>query len=545
MGFYGRPDTWGILIQAIRIGPASSTCMTTFGHWIAVACSDGVVKIYHAVTGALRLSLGPMDTVRAMGGSPDGSTLICTHQETSITSWDIQTGGLIRDFTLTEGVQHIDVSFEGRYLACGFSSGSIKVLGIANGVRDVAVQDSPPNTPFCWLEPEEKLVVAEELSMHRWDIAVGRIVHSFTIAGRERRPGCEGEGVEKERIFGVVYLQGLDQLAAIIESPSGSTLTIVHFETGTVLASLEVREIAYSTFSRATKELVCRMRAGELRVFRVLEKGLSWRLLELSHTVKVVSSLPNGTVAVDAGNFGVQLLSLDQAYAPASQSRTSVLPAISTFDQDKIVAFCLSTNSPIQLLKRSTMSHLVTISTQGLSTNKPLTAVLCASLDHRVAVYHSQSGPKAGLKLQNFGAKDHRWTVEADGQPSACGISPDGTRLVTFHNMERETRIYAWDTRNGKPQAELSVDNFTPLPPSITFDSETRFYSHHGNYRIPYDLDSSPGSHPTHTIIPHEQQPWTSTVEPSKMQHDVDSSHEWVVSGHQQNRSLLWCCDGR
>ena len=40
--------------------------MTTFGHWIAVAWSDGVVGIYETVTGALRLSLVPVDPVKVV-----------------------------------------------------------------------------------------------------------------------------------------------------------------------------------------------------------------------------------------------------------------------------------------------------------------------------------------------------------------------------------------------------------------------------------------------------------------------------------------------
>ena len=536
-GFYGRLETWGILIQTIRSGPTSFTCMTTFGPWIALSCSNSLVRIYHAVTGALRLSLRPMGAVKLVRGSPDGSTIFCLHQENSITLWDVQTGGLIRTSTLPEGAQDIAISLKGHYLACGFSSGFIKVWEVANWVEDVATRDAPSNTPFCWMEPEEQLAIADGLSVHVWDIVAGSLVHSFTIAGHKGRPRRDQReiGIE-ERIFGVVYSWKLYQLAIITKSPLGGTLTIINPQAGTPPASLEVPEdLTCFTLSRTTKELVCGTQANGLSVLNLSRRWLSWRHFKHSQTVKGVSSLPNGTIAVDSGNCSVQLLSLDARHTQVSQSTLAL--ATSTFDQDRIIAFYSPTDGSIQLLETLTMSNLVTFSAPNNSTN-PLTAVLCASLENHIVVYYSQSGPEVGLKLHNFCTKHPTWTAEANRQPSACGISPHGTRLVTFHDMGCETRIYVRNAKDGKPQAELSVDSFISLPPHITFDSETRFYSYHGNYRIPYNLNLS-WSGTTHQIIRREQQPWT--VESNEREFEVDSSREWVVSGGER---ICWIPPG-
>ena len=539
-GFYGRPETWGTVVQTIRSGSAGFTCMTTFGHWIAVACYDGVVRIYHAVTGALKLSLGPMDAIRVVGGTPDGSTLFCVHQKNLITLWDIQTGGLIRNFALTKGFHGTDISLKGRYLACGFSSSPIKVLEVANEAQDLATPDSPPNSPFCWLEPEEQLVIADGLSVHIWDVVAGRIVRNFTVVGCKGRSGSEQGEIEiKERIFGMVYSQALDRLVVITESPLGGGLTIIDPQAGRPLGLLEVpKNLTCFTLSRTTEDLVCGTRADGLSILNLSRWSLGWRHLKHPHTVKRISSLPNGTLAVDSGNSGVQLLSLDDRYARASHSTLAL--ATSLLDQGRIVAFRSPTPDFVQLLETSTMSNLITIYTLS-SFADPLAAVICASLENRTVVRYVWVDGNARLQLHRFGDEDPRWTVGADGSLLACGISPAGTRLVTFHRVESATRICVWDAGNGQLQAELSVNNLNSSPPYITIDSETRFYSHHDNYRVPYDLNISPGPHATHQIICHERQSWTSTVKPMKRRYEVDSSREWVVSG---SKRICWIPPG-
>ena len=541
--FYGRSETWGIVIQTIPSGPASFTCMTTFAHWIAVAYSDGAVKIYHAVTGALRLTLGPIDAVRAMGGSPDGSTLFCSHQESSMTFWDIQTGGLIRDSTLTNGVQHIAVSSKGRYLACRLSSGSIKVWEVANGVKDVAILDSLSNSPFCWLEPEEQLVISDGLSVHIWDIVAGSIVHSFKLVDQQKEPGRKGKrtGVEtekSERVSGVVYSQVHDWLAVVTQSePLNGTVTIIHPRAAKILASLDFQDRACFAFSRTAEELVLGMQAGGLRVLDPSQHRLIWRDLELSHTVECIYSLPNDTIAVDSGNSGIQLLSLDARYARAS--RSTLAPAVSTFDQGRIIASLSPTGDSIRLLETSTTSNLLTIPSPDNSTTH-LTAVLCTSLRNCMVVSSLQQGGNVSLWLYRFGDNVPKWVVETIGRPSACEISPAGTRLLTFCHVGRATwHVCVWGTRNGRLQAKLSINELNTSPPHITFDSETQFYSHHDNYHVPYDLHFSTRSSTTHSIIRHEPQPWT--VNSTKRKYEVDSSREWVVCG---SKKICWIPPG-
>ena len=254
--FYGGPRTWGAVIQTIQSGSGGFSCMTSFGDWIAVACSDGVVRIHNAVTGALRLSLVPTDPVKAMGGPPDGSILFCIHQGGSTTLWDIQTGGLIRLFLFMKEVQvqDIAVSLKGRYLACGLSNESVKVWEVMGKLQ---VSNDPVVSQvrhFCWLEPEEQLVIIGRRLMQMWDVVTGVILPIFRA---------------EDPISGVVYSQELNQLAIITESPLGDTVTIIDLQTWTPAVLPGVYEkLSCFTFAQNTKKLVCSTGNGGLEVFR-------------------------------------------------------------------------------------------------------------------------------------------------------------------------------------------------------------------------------------------------------------------------------------
>ena len=217
-GLDGCPDTWGAIIQTIQGSSDDFTCITAFSDRIAVACSDGVVRIYDAATGALRVSLKTIDPVKAMRGLPDGSILFCAHQEYSITLWDIQTGGLIRLFLFMKEVQvqDIAVSLKGRYLACGLSNGTVKVWEVAGKLQASDFRVVSRVCHFCWLGQEERLAIAGKRSVYTWDIAAGTILPNFKTA---------------DLITGVVYSQDLNQLAIITKSPLGDTVIIVDPQT--------------------------------------------------------------------------------------------------------------------------------------------------------------------------------------------------------------------------------------------------------------------------------------------------------------------------
>ena len=276
-GFHGHLETWGPVVQS---NSDDLVYMATFGHWIDVACLSRVVSIYNAVTGALRLSLGPMDPVKVARGSPDGSVLFCAHKN-SVTVWDAQTGGLIHTFTFTEEVRGIAVSLKNRYFVCGFSNGSAKIWGVASRMEDTAIAtwDVPPDAHFCWLEPEERLAIAGGASVHIWNVITGTILRSFSMGSPT----------------GVVYCQGLDRLAVALAPPE-CLIAIINLQTEEVwITSGFQGQLFCFAFSRTTGELVCGTRNGLLELFSC--SALGWRHFEYPDNIESVSFLPDGTIA--------------------------------------------------------------------------------------------------------------------------------------------------------------------------------------------------------------------------------------------------------
>ena len=486
--------------------------MNTFGRWIAVAWSDGVV-IYDTASGAPRLSLKPTDPVKAVRGSPDGSTLFCAHQENSITLWDIQTGGLIHTLTLMEEVLAIAVSLKGRYLACGFSNG-FKVWKVAKEIGDAVFRDVSRVTHFCWLEPEEQLVITRDASAHILDVVAGTILRSFPTANP---------------ISGVAYSQELNRLAIATRSPSRDAVVVIDLQRGTSSDLSGVRErLSCFAFSPTTKELMRATRSGGLEVFSFSTRR--WRRLKYQDTMTFVSSLPNGIVVAKFARTGIQLLDLDDGYASSPQFTLAL--DMRTSDQGRIIAIIPTTRDGIQLLETSTMYKLFTIPIRDAPTDPiDFPTALSASLESRTAVYCFEEGDSVYLRFRMFDDEDPKWTVGISRLPFVSGISPGGNRIVTFHHTkESATCIRMWDTRGGQLQAELLIGQFHFLPPVIAFHSETLFYSHHDNHHIPYDLTLSPGA----TIISRER------VAESR-EYEVDNGHEWVVCGSER---ICWIPPG-
>ena len=523
--FFGCPETWGPILQTIQSGSKLFTSMDTFGHCIAVVCSDGVVRIYDIVTGSLRLSLKPNDPVEVVRGSPDGSTLFCASHQNLITSWDIQTGGLIdtftiiNTFTLIPGrVNNMTVSLKGHYLACGFSTGLVNVWKGTNDEKACTTL-AFPLIALCWLDPEEQLMIAKRGEMHIWDVVAGTVLRSFSM----QLPTMH-----------MVYSQEFNRLAIV--SPSTRSIQTMDPQTGESSGwHASPGNPHCVAFSRTAEKLVCGgMQAGGLEVLDLT----TWhsRCFQYPSVVGFVSCLQNETVAVGSVESGIQLLSLDSAYAPLPQS-TLALDVYSS-DQGRIIAIPATDYRSIQLLETSTMTELFTFSIQGDRSGRLIT-LLAASLENRVACFYHMWY----LKLCKFDGYHQKSSRNVDKQPLGCAISPTGTRVVTLHeSTARKLSICVWNAgrESLQLQAELLVGRLNPSPSHITFDSETRFYSHHNEYRIPYDLHSSPTRTTTrHKIIRCEQQPWT--VEPNEREFEVDGSREWVISGSER---VFWVPPG-
>ena len=517
-------------MRNITTSSKGSSYVTTFGPRIAAACDEGTVSIYDSITGVLKLSLSPADPVHAIGGTPDGSLLFCAHKPPSITARDMQTGGLIHTFTLERSAEDIAVSLKGRYLACGSSDGSVEVWEAAHEMEGAVIWTSSPATHFCWLEPERLLAVSTKTSVRVWDIIAGTILWSFST---------------QLPLYNMVYSRELRKLAVMARP--GDVITLIDAQTGRSAPALVPPKLACFAFCQTTEELVCGTETHGLQVFNILTR--CWRHIEHPDTTRSVSSLPNGTMVADFVDSGIQLLNLGKGHAASQRPITPALN-VHDFDQGRIIAVSTISRDHIMLLKLTDMSPLLRIpvkKTHTIPTHR--THILCASLDNRVAVYCLSEQNTAHLQFWEFEGKhgpsiDYRWTVEIGGLPSMGGISPKGTCIVTFHDVDNRTFICVWDVSRGNLRAQLPANHIHPL--DITFGSETRFYSHQNTYRIPYVIHKptlpDPSPEPatlSHSITSSGPLPLIRGLQ--KKPYDVDDNHEWVISN---SKRICWIPPG-
>ena len=507
--FYERPGAWGIVVRTITTSSKRFTCTTTFGRRVAAARDDGSVGIYDSITGVLRLSLGPVDHVRAIGGSPDGSVLFCAHQVPSITAWDMQTGGLMHTFVLELNAEHIAVSLGGRYLACGLSDGSVKVWEVAGRAEGAAIQTCSPAVNFCWLKPEERLATSAGTLVHIWDVISGTMLSTFTI----RYP-----------IRHIIYSPKLNQLAVMASQASKTTISMIDPQTGTSAIFHRVPEkLTCFAFSQTTEQLMCGMETHGLRLINVSTRR--WRHVEHPDTMTSVSSLPNGTIAATFAGSGVQLLSVEGEY-DAYQPPTYLPLTVHSFDEGRIIAILPTKRDRIVLLELACMSNLLAIPAQNTpTTSTDRTHVLCASLENRMAVCCSDEWDRRCLQLWQFDRGLPLWTVELSRFPSIGGISPRGTRIVTFHDLDNQTFVCVWDARDGQLEAQLRTGPIHPL--DITFDSEERFYLHDDTHRVPYVVSLS--RNPTLNLLFYPSEPVT-------LSHSITSSERLPLVGGSRGR---------
>ena len=520
--------------------------MTTFGHMIAASFDDGAVNIYDSVTGVLMLFLTPRDPIQALRGSPDGSLLFCIHQAPSITLWDTQTGGLIHTFVLEQKVENAAISLEGRYLAGGFPDGSVKIWEIANKVEGVEIQSGSPVTHICWLEPGKHLVVVGEVSVSVWDIDDGKVLHHFEMHGA----ACDA-----------VYSPKLDRLAILTASEAESTITIIYPHTGTYSPYIIRHQLTCLAFSQTAEELVCGMNTPGLQLFDVSTQNS--RPFDHPTTVTSLSILSNGTVVANTTDSGVQLLCLDQAYAPSEQpiahapseqptvhaqskkpiayvsSEQPTVHALSEqptihaltvqpFDEDRVLAVIPVTRDSIVLLKPASMSLLLTIpARKNIRIPETRTAILCASYETGQVVHCFEEGSKENMQLWKFTDQLPGWTVEVDELPSIGRISPTGARLVTCHDGRHQTYICIWSARDGKLEEKIVVDPPRLARPfEIIFRSDDEFFIQNDTHRIIHDISWSQGA-PNRSITRVERSPMAAQLQ---RYYDVDDNLEWVVS---------------
>ena len=503
--------------------------MTTIGRGstakIVGACDDGTVRIYDSVTGVLRLSLRPEFPIQEITGVPDGSLLVCTHSgRPFITLWDIQTGGLVQTFILKRQAKGTTVSLNGRYLACEASQNTVNLWETASRTQYPAPWEIfGSNTP-CWLAPEELIMVVDQGSVCILNVVTkGPPVHKLAVSGS---------------VHSAVYSQIFDRSAIMsFYFRGGNSFTIVDVKTGTSSALHSSGErLSSIAFSQITEQLVCGGKAPGLDTVDI-STGCRTRF-DFPATATSVSTLSNGTVVANVPGSGIQLLQLNQEDASPQQPTPPPL-TMHPLDKGRIVAIVPTTDDHVILVETATLSQIFSTPTKKATNH---VVVFYASLENKVMVLYLEEGDGGYLQMWEFSRQRLRWAVPTSDLPSAGAISPNSTRLVTFHNRYLRSFVHVRDGFSGRLLAQTFIDDpHAPPPLDITFYWEDRFYFYHNTHRVPHVINTlfrTDGPY-THSITRLEKQPLDGQVLAKRYR--LDDGREWAFYGSER---ICWVPPG-
>jgi hypothetical protein len=552
--FIGAPSTWGLLLRTIDVRPRELTCITTSGQRIIAACGD-VVTIYDAVTGVLQQSLSPAGVVTKIQASPDGSTLFFAHS-TSVTMWDVQTGGLIHTFTTQPKVNDIAVSTSGDHIACGSSDGSVRFWNIRTKEEGKRCENGEPVVTICWLSPQ-KFAVATENSIYIRGITTGETLDTLYIP---------------DLVWGMVYFRDKDEcLVGTSSSQPDSNKDPELYSLETISNRRpEPLERRQSTVDRGrlVRRKLCRGKQspthpGRLTCPTIVGNGVvciaspsgvqSFDISSYDWTnnppllgtaVSVAVSLNRNLVAQT--KHSIQIFSTDVLTSVEARSDTRV-SHVYPLGENHIICV-LQPTKHIAVLESETLRELNrddgTLPFRPLSTNESNHVHELCPLGLPIKFDIS-----VALRAWQLDVPLPEWTEVAEEHTPRVlyGTSPARTRVATVYSSALR-ELWVNDTEHGAALAMLLLeddDSRSGEVYDLIFDeSETRFYlkvdGPEQHVQIPYDITPSPLGQFSHTITKGGSMPLPEPRAPPP--YTLDANCEWVLD--TQSRKICWISPG-
>ena len=512
--FPGASGTWGLLLRTIDVRPRQLSCIATSAQGIIAACGD-IVNVFDAITFVLRQSIRAPETVAKIRDSPDGSTLFFAHSS-SVTMWDMQTGGLIRIFSTGSEIQDMAVSTLGNHLACGLPGGAIAFWNIHSKEEGKSFKIEQPVIAIHWFS-HQVLVVATQGALHTHDIIVGKITGKLSIPGR---------------VWGMAYLQAKGEfLVGITKKSSGRGqeesffLTVKYAQIYKPRLRRESRGAPSQSPAIAVRlsnpvlvggEIACITAAGGVQPFNTELSDWTKRPPLLDTALSVGVSLNRNLVVQTEDS--IQIFSVDVL---TSREAHDVVRSYHIYPLGENYIICTpQPNTYPTLLKLETLREA------------------------RPDGYTSSSG-SSFADMGKLRLLVSKWMREGDGV-RLSGLSPQFTRIVTVNGSLRQICIN--DARDGtttwdKLRDELGVGEVY----GVAFGSETRFYlkidGPGRHIQIPFDIVefwSEIDDGPLHGINmgdpeflsePRITSPYT-----------LDANCEWVLDA--ESRRICWISPG-
>ena len=530
--FLGAPDTWGSLLRTIDIRPRQPTCIATSAQTI-IAAYEGIVNIYNAVTFVLRQSLHPPETVTKIQDSPDGSTLFFAHSS-SVSMWDVQTGGLIHTFSTQTEVMDIAVSMAEDHIACGLSDGSISFWNTHTKEEGKGFGDGEPVIAIYWL-PHLELAVATQNSFRIHKVTVNRIPKIISTPGP---------------VWGMIYLANWDEFLVGTSNPSKELqLELYTLKHGDYI---QVHQPRWQ-FRRQmrSQQLMRPMQVDNNIVFMTHPSGVVSLSADLhkddqANNPPLLDAATSMAISTSLGtDLVVQTKDSIQIFTPDVLASSDVRK-----DAHPSQVYPLGDEHIICVLRPS--RHLTLLKLETLKKHCPPLS-LWSSLSNRSPPIHvpfgrglvAELGVSAVMRAWQSGTPLPEWTETAGRDMPLCGSSPKRTRMVTYDSPRRELRVD--DAKGGVTLTNLSLDDDyfgTWEVYDLTFDSETRFnlkMDGPGRHvQIPYDIIISPLRPHPYIITQGEPIPLPEPRETPP--YTLDANCEWVLD--VKSRKVCWVSPG-
>ena len=532
--FSGAPITWGMLLRTIDVRPREPTCVVTSVQRI-ISVSEDIVNIYDAVTGILQQSLCIPEAVIKTKSSLDGSILFFAHSS-SVSMWDVQTGGLIHTFTTQSEINDITVSES--HIACGLSSGFITFWNIHTKRRGRGFGNNEPVITIYWLSSQELAVVTQG-TFYIYDIVVGITSRRCRISGH---------------VWGMVHCAAED---GFLIGTSQSTPEMVEEHCFVYISHTNKQHIPFQqvpspdcVFSAArlrTGQLLNPMLVGKQIVCITQPIGVQSYDIEsrcwtnspplLDRAVSMAVSL-NRNLVVQTKHC-IQIFSID--ILMSNKTHNDVHPSHIYPLGEKHIVCLLQPDRNLALLKLENLQELHP--NDDISPLRSLladqSASACASSGRGLV---AGFGISAVVNMWSSGTLVHEQIEATEKDAPLCGWSPKCTQLVTVCRSP-QPGLCLKDAKHGIVLANLPLD-LDDLGMGevydLTFISETEFYlkidGPGQHIQIPFKITTSQSGQHSHKIIKGKPEP---LLEPREMPpYSLDVNCEWIIDA--KSRKVCW-----
>jgi len=541
--FSGAPSTWGSLLRTIDVRPRQLTCIAASVHGI-ISASRNIVDVYGVVTGVLQQSLCAPEPVTKIQHSPDGSILFLVHSS-SVTMWDMQTGGYIRTFSTESKISDIAVSATS--IACGSSDSSIMFWGIFTRERGKHFWSSGPVVTIDWLSSQELVVVTQRtLSVH--NVVTGGSSDNLSIPGHA---------------WGMVYLDSEGKFLVGTSQLSSGVGQEVSFFVGAKYMQHKAgpKESGLSEFGGKFLHIqTSSANRGKLSNPMVIQNKIACitpvhgvQLFDTSSNnwmnsppllgVAVSVAFSSNRNVVVQNKDSIQIFSID-VLASGEAHDDVHLSHIYPLGESHIICVLQPTRN-LALLELETLRELCpdddTPPLRSLLADRLASA--CGSLGRGLA---AEFGITEVVEMWCSGTPLPKWMNTAQEYPPLHGWSPECTRVVKVYALP-QWEVHVEDPKEGTTLVSLILeggDLGTGEVYDVIFNSETRFHLNIDgpgwHVQIPYDITALPSGGYSHTISKGEPVP---LLEPRSIPpYTLDVNCEWVLDA--KSRKVCWISPG-